>query len=327
MNRLSQRNSQTYRFKVAGAKPIGSGRTNTNRSVTGTFLQITGGAISGSLGFPLQSATITANAIDISQLQTGRVILSSPAGTLNTINGFHYDGEILLLQGTNGVTHTLGITGNIETLTGSNYSLVNDDTVLVMYDVTDSKWHMLTGGRTAVGDNLGNHTATTTLNLASNQITNVKDIILDGSDAAVTAAAYEIRASTASNLFHFNAPSSNTFRWTIANSTRMELDNNKLTLYGGFNRKVNTMSVTTTINDSYNVIVATNTSGNIQADLPSASGRAGQEFIFYKRESGGTLIIDAAGADLIDGAGTYTLNTQYQTVTIISDGINRWMIT
>lgn len=327
MNRLNQRNAESYKFKVSGTRSIGSTKTNTNRAVTGTFLPTIGGALQGSVGFPLQKVTVSANTIDISQMQTGRVILNSPASTLNTINGFHYDGEILFLQGTSGVTHTLGTTGNIETLTGSNFSLVNDDTIIVMYDVTDSKWHMITNGRTTVGDNLGNHTATTTLNMSSQRVSGIKDLIFDGTDTGITPTSYEISAISSSSLLVFNVPTSNGYSWYVGASRIFAADNNKFTFDKGVNFKVNTISSTTTITDAYHVIVATNTSGNPQADLPSASGRAGQEYIFYKKNNGGTLILDASGSDLIDGSGTYTLTAQYETVTIVSDGIDRWMIT
>ena len=39
------------------------------------------------------------------------------------------------------------------------------------------------------------------------------------------------------------------------------------------------------------------------------------------------IVIDGAGGDTIDGATTFTLNQNKQSVTIVCDGNNGWMIT
>ena len=43
------------------------------------------------------------------------------------------------------------------------------------------------------------------------------------------------------------------------------------------------------------------------------------------RRSGDAVTVDGAGAETINGAATYALTAQYQTVSIMSDGTN-WMI-
>ena len=48
-------------------------------------------------------------------------------------------------------------------------------------------------------------------------------------------------------------------------------------------------------------------------------------FIFYKTQSGGTVTIDPSGSETVNGSSTKTLTSQYETVTIISDGSN-WLI-
>ena len=65
--------------------------------------------------------------------------------------------------------------------------------------------------------------------------------------------------------------------------------------------------------------------GNQTVNLPTAIGIEGRMFVFYKVASTGTVTIDAFGSETIDGASTYTLTTQYETVTIISDGSN-WLV-
>lgn len=85
-------------------------------------------------------------------------------------------------------------------------------------------------------------------------------------------------------------------------------------------------SGTSSVADDDVTIVTTNTAGIVTLNLPSASTHPGQVYIFYKRNSGGTTVINRAGADLIDGATSYTLSTQFETVTIQSDAGSKWMI-
>lgn len=67
------------------------------------------------------------------------------------------------------------------------------------------------------------------------------------------------------------------------------------------------------------------TATNIVIDLPAAS--AGLRWLRIARSTGGanTVTIDAAGADTINGAGTYLLPIQYQTVDLVSNGVS-WRI-
>jgi hypothetical protein len=46
-----------------------------------------------------------------------------------------------------------------------------------------------------------------------------------------------------------------------------------------------------------------------------------------KIDSGaGNVIIDGNASETIDGATTYTLTTQYESVTIVSDGATWWIV-
>jgi hypothetical protein len=63
--------------------------------------------------------------------------------------------------------------------------------------------------------------------------------------------------------------------------------------------------------------------GSYTVDLPAAS-TAGEGFIvgFMNTGSSTIITIDAAGADLINGAATYTLESQYASIWLISDASN-----
>jgi len=65
--------------------------------------------------------------------------------------------------------------------------------------------------------------------------------------------------------------------------------------------------------------------GGFTVNLPTAVGKAGQGITVKNTTSSTNAItLDATGAELIDGLGTYALNTAYGKVTVISDGAN-WM--
>lgn len=64
--------------------------------------------------------------------------------------------------------------------------------------------------------------------------------------------------------------------------------------------------------------------GGITFTLPTAVGFAGQEIII-KNSTTGTLTIDANGTETIDGGLTATLEDQYESITLVSDGSN-WSI-
>jgi hypothetical protein len=69
--------------------------------------------------------------------------------------------------------------------------------------------------------------------------------------------------------------------------------------------------------------LASNT-GTVTATLPSAVGLLGKQFIVKKTGSGGSVTVDGDGSETIDGATTYVLTTQYESVTLVSDGLTGW---
>ena len=97
---------------------------------------------------------------------------------------------------------------------------------------------------------------------------------------------------------------------------------------GSFSATVISHSSTyTESNTSGYVISLTDaTSGNIVANLPSASSSTGFVYTVKKINSNSNIItVTANGSDKIDGNSTATLTTQYQSITIVSNGTN-WSI-
>jgi hypothetical protein len=75
----------------------------------------------------------------------------------------------------------------------------------------------------------------------------------------------------------------------------------------------------------YGGILADATSGNRTMTLPTAVG-AWQEFTIKKKDSSAnTVTVATTSSQTIDGASTYVISTQYESVTVVSDSAN-WFI-
>ena len=74
------------------------------------------------------------------------------------------------------------------------------------------------------------------------------------------------------------------------------------------------------------LIVADATGGAITMTLPPAALVPGRIYAFKRINSGANaVVIDPSGAETIDGATTYTLSAQWNSVTIMNNGI-AWFI-
>lgn len=101
---------------------------------------------------------------------------------------------------------------------------------------------------------------------------------------------------------------------------------NQAILAGGLNFAVTTVTTTYTASIQDCVIECDATSAIFTVTLPAASTISGHIYFIKKIDSSANAItITPNGSDKIDGAGTYSLSTQYQLLTIVSDGTN-WII-
>jgi hypothetical protein len=82
-----------------------------------------------------------------------------------------------------------------------------------------------------------------------------------------------------------------------------------------------------TITNTDTVIIADATSNNVTITLPVASGVPGYRF-YIKRKDGtaNTVTITRSASDTIDGATSHTLDAQYTSATVVSDGSNWYII-
>lgn len=66
------------------------------------------------------------------------------------------------------------------------------------------------------------------------------------------------------------------------------------------------------------------TSGTFTVNLPTAVGISGRAYCI-KNSGNGVITVDPSGAQTIDGSTTYLINTQYDSIQIVSNGAN-WVI-
>lgn len=85
-----------------------------------------------------------------------------------------------------------------------------------------------------------------------------------------------------------------------------------------------------TVGDNQHVkTIIVNNAAAATIALPSAVGIAGREYRIKKVSATGggrTVDIDPNGAETVDGVATFTLVSQYESVTIVSDGANWWIV-
>lgn len=89
---------------------------------------------------------------------------------------------------------------------------------------------------------------------------------------------------------------------------------------------VSTKTGSETITFAEDIMFCDSSGGTFTLTLPTAVGNDGQRFTFKKTSSDFTpIVIDANGSETINGGLTTTLNTDCETVEIVSDGSN-WQI-
>lgn len=96
-----------------------------------------------------------------------------------------------------------------------------------------------------------------------------------------------------------------------------------ITLTGTIKQSVQTL--TSTGNITAQNVLADSSASSITVTLPTASGKAGVSYFIKKTNSGNNVIIATTSSQTIDGGSTITMNTQYQSTKVISDGAN-WLV-
>jgi hypothetical protein len=99
-----------------------------------------------------------------------------------------------------------------------------------------------------------------------------------------------------------------------------------LNIGGGMVTPITTINTNTTLSASNYVVMADSSSGSIVIQLPAASIHTGRTYHIKKIDSSTNLVTLSGNiAETIDGLNTQAINTQYISLTIVSNGSN-WFI-
>jgi hypothetical protein len=91
------------------------------------------------------------------------------------------------------------------------------------------------------------------------------------------------------------------------------------------NASVTYTAGTHTITNGYELIIGDSTDGNVIVNLPPATESKGKKYYFKKIASSHTMTISGNGYN-IDGASVTVMNSNYQTCTVISNGVQWYLI-
>lgn len=89
---------------------------------------------------------------------------------------------------------------------------------------------------------------------------------------------------------------------------------------------INSVSANTTLDSSYYTVLVDASGGARTITLPAAVNNSARIYIIKKTDSSGNSVtVDANASETIDGATTYVLTVQYESITVQCDGSN-WHI-
>jgi hypothetical protein len=73
-------------------------------------------------------------------------------------------------------------------------------------------------------------------------------------------------------------------------------------------------------------VVIDTTAADVTVTLPAAATCTGKKLTFVKKVAANSMVIDGNAAETINGATTQTYASQYDKVTVQSDGSNWWIV-
>ncbi|NBT35347.1 MAG: hypothetical protein EBT03_07385 [Betaproteobacteria bacterium] len=100
--------------------------------------------------------------------------------------------------------------------------------------------------------------------------------------------------------------------------------NSTLQVAGSLALAITTVSTGTTLDATHYTVLCDTSGGGFTVTLPAAATCAGRVYV-VKNKSTNTATVQGNGAETIDGSNTYALSTQWQSVTIQSDG-TAWFV-
>lgn len=152
-----------------------------------------------------------------------------------------------------------------------------------------------------------------------------------GPIANASAPTYSFQSDGGTGMYRPSG-SANTIRFTTAATDRVQINTTDitttlpLTIGGALATALSTKTGNYTITAADSIILADATAGARTMTLPTAVGIPGRQYTIKRINAGAnTVTVATTSPQTIDGSSTYSLTSQYQKVTIVSDGTN-WMI-
>jgi hypothetical protein len=100
-----------------------------------------------------------------------------------------------------------------------------------------------------------------------------------------------------------------------------------LDIQGSLGMKVTSITGATTLNNTHNVVLASDASGSFIITLPAAASNSARNYYIKKtNSSANTITLDGNASETIDGATSLVLYVQYDAVRIVCDGSNWFVI-
>lgn len=122
-----------------------------------------------------------------------------------------------------------------------------------------------------------------------------------------------------------------TVGWTMGPATISGTSSLPVANFGSTNRvvwpgSIRSISTTTGLDQTYQTILVDASGGAVTVNLPTTSGQTTLRYEVKKIDaSANAVTLDGAGAETIDGAATYPLTVQWQSVTVESNG-SAWFV-
>jgi len=264
----------------------------------GAFLKTAGDTMMGPIAFFPALVTISAGAIDIGKTTdnfSSRVIVTPQSGStddLDTISNAEHNGQLLFLQGVQTDTITLTNSGNIETIDGNDFKIVDDDIIILQFDVTDNKWQQVTIGKQSSGG--VSFPITPTIDDHGNVGTVTEDIVLNATDSHI----HKLTLTGNPTLTFSNPP---------ASGTQVEFEIEYVQDATGGRTVTQPGSVSETVNISAGassttiITYRTNDGGTVYHAIPALRGSISLSAPFLPLVGGtltGNLLMSGANIDL-----------------------------